>query len=406
VLRLRPRGFSRMTADEPSGVHAALELVPTAMVAGGSALARDAEGRVVFVAGALPGERVRVEVESEHRGYLNARLVEVLEPSAHRVAPPCPELARGCGACQWQHIEVGEQRSQKEQIVLDALRRIGKVEAAAAVMQPTVELPEWSFRTTIRADVVNGRAGFRRARSHSSVAVNGCLVAHPLLVPLVTEARYPGATEVLLRCGANTGERMAFVTPTGRDAVLPDDVRSDLMHEDAAGLTWRISAKSFFQSRADGVDALADLVGRAADEVGAPTTALDLYSGVGVFAGVLAARGWSVTAIESSASAVSDARVNLGSLDATVFAGDVTKWSPGPADFVVADPSRKGLGRKGVAVVAESGTRRLVLVSCDAASLGRDAALLRDDGFFLTSVTLVDMFPHTFHVEVVSIFDR
>ena len=131
---------------------------------------------------------------SEHRGYLNARLVEVLEPSAHRVAPPCPELARGCGACQWQHIEVGEQRSQKEQIVLDALRRIGKLDDAAAVMQPTVELPEWSFRTTIRADVVNGRAGFRRARSHSSVAVDGCLVAHPLLVPLVTEARYPGAT--------------------------------------------------------------------------------------------------------------------------------------------------------------------------------------------------------------------
>ena len=98
--------------------------------------------------------------------------------------------------------------------------------------------------------------------------------------------------------------------------------------------------------------------------------------------------------------------MNLNGLDATVFAGDVTKWSPGPADFVVADPSRKGLGRKGVNVVTESGARRLVLVSCDAASLGRDAALLHEDGFFLTSVTVVDMFPHTFHVEVVSIFDR
>jgi 23S rRNA (uracil1939-C5)-methyltransferase len=376
------------------------------MVAGGSALARDAEGRVVFVSGALPGERVRVEVESEHRGYLNARLIDVLEPSEHRVAPPCPELARGCGACQWQHIAVGEQRSQKEQIVLDALMRIGKLEVAPATMQPTVELAPWSFRTTIRADVVNGRAGFRRARSHSSVAVNDCLVAHPLLVPLVTDARYPGATEVQLRCGSRTGERLALVTPTHRDAVLPDDVRTDHIHEEAAGLTWRISAQSFFQSRPDGVDAIAALVGDAADSVGDATTALDLYSGVGVFAGVLAARGWSVTAIESSTSAVSDARVNLSALDANVFAGDVTKWSPSPADFVVADPSRKGLGRNGVAAVTESGARRLVLVSCDAASLGRDAALLQRDGFMLTALTLVDMFPHTFHVEVVSVFDR
>ena len=82
------------------------ELVPTAMVAGGNALARDPSGRVVFVAGALPGERVRVEVETEHRGYATARLLEVLEPSPDRVAPPCPELARGCGACQWQHVNV------------------------------------------------------------------------------------------------------------------------------------------------------------------------------------------------------------------------------------------------------------------------------------------------------------
>jgi hypothetical protein len=159
------------------------------MVAGGSALARDAEGRVVFVGGALPGERVQVEVETEHRGYLTARLVEVLEPSAHRVAPPCPELARGCGACQWQHIDVAEQRTLKQDIVLDALTRIGKLDVAPATVRPTVELEPWSFRTTIRADVVNGRAGFRRARSHASVAVNDCLVAHPLLVPLVTEAR-------------------------------------------------------------------------------------------------------------------------------------------------------------------------------------------------------------------------
>lgn len=381
-----------------------IELVPTAMVAGGSALARNPEGQVVFVDGALPDERVRVVIESEHRGYLTGRVVEVVEPSPHRVAPPCPELARGCGACQWQHVDAAAQRSLKLDIVLDALRRIGGLDAVPT--KPTVELPTWSFRTTIRAAVTNGRAGFRQARSHESVDVDGCLVAHPLLVPLITEARYPGAHEVLLRCGSRTGERLAVAKPSRRGVVVPGDVRTDFMHEHAASLQWRISAASFFQSRADGADALAAVVGEAADEIGVASTALDLYSGVGLFAGVLAARGWSVTAVESSKSAVSDARVNLRAFDTKVVAADVEKWSPTPAELVVADPSRRGLGRSGVGTVHRSGARRLVLVSCDAASLGRDFALLRDAGFSLTSLTPVDLFPHTAHVEVVTVLDR
>jgi 23S rRNA (uracil1939-C5)-methyltransferase len=121
---------------------------------------------------------------------------------------------------------------------------------------------------------------------------------------------------------------------------------------------------------------------------------------------VLADRGWSVTAVESASSAVADARANLRTLGVTVVAADVTKWSPVSADFVVADPSRKGLGRGGVAAVDGSGARRVILVSCDAASLARDYALLRDAGFALTSLTPVDLFPHTFHVEVATVFDR
>jgi len=89
-----------------------------------------------------------------------------------------------------------------------------------------------------------------------------------------------------------------------------------------------------------------------------------------------------------------------------VVAADVTQWKPTAADFVVADPSRKGLGKHGVTVIDKTGARRVVLVSCDAASLGRDAALLRGAGFEMTALTPVDLFPHTFHVEVVSVFDR
>src|SRR4029079_16810627 len=106
----------------------------------------------------------------------------------------------------------------------------------------------------------------RAARSHASVPIDDCLVAHPLLVPLITEARYPLADEVLLRCGSRSGERLAAPSPSRKGIVVPGDVRSDFIHEDAAGHRWRISAASFFQSRSDGVDELARLVGAAADE--------------------------------------------------------------------------------------------------------------------------------------------
>jgi tRNA/tmRNA/rRNA uracil-C5-methylase (TrmA/RlmC/RlmD family) len=187
---------------------------------------------------------------------------------------------------------------------------------------------------------------------------------------------------------------------------VPDDVRSDHVHEVAAGRSWQISAESFFQTRADGVDALVAVVGAAAGELGDVTTAVDLYSGVGVFAGALAESGWSVTAVESSRSAVGDARVNLAGLDVDVVRGDVTTRTPAHADLVIADPNRAGLGRTGVAVVVATAATRAVLVSCDAASLGRDAGLLREAGYNLTAVTPVDLFPHTAHVEVVSVFDR
>jgi 23S rRNA (uracil1939-C5)-methyltransferase len=374
------------------------------MVAGGDAIARDPDGRVVFVTGALPGERVRAAVVRERKSHAMARVIEILEPSPDRLSPPCPEVERGCGACQWQHIAPLAQQRFKVDVVVDALRRLGRFEPPEP--EPTVQLAPWAFRTTVRAAVVNARAGFLRAHSHDVVAVEGCLVAHPLVAELIVDGRYRGADEVLLRCGVRTGDRLASVTPRAASMTVPDDVRSDHVHEIAANRPWRISAESFFQTRADGVDALASVVSRAAAELGEASAAVDLYSGVGVFAGVLAVNGWSVTAVESSRSAVGDARVNLDGLEVKVVRGDVTKWKPPQADLVIADPNRAGLGRPGVAVVAATGAKRAILVSCDAASLGRDAGLLQEAGYHLTALTPVDLFPHTSHVEVVTVYDR
>lgn len=366
-------------------------------------MARNADGRVVFVTGALPGEHVRVEVTAETRDYLRAEVIEVLEASPGRVVAPCPEVARGCGSCQWQHISLPAQRALKRDVIEDTLRRLTKIDSP--VVEPLIELSASNYRTTLRVGVDKGRAGYRRARGNSVVRVESCNVAHPLLEDLLLHGDYGVADEVVLRCGARTGERLAAPHPEGTTMTIPADARRKHVHEKVAGRTWRISARSFFQSRVDGAEALCGLIAGAADtlETG---VALDLYSGVGLFAGVLADRGWSVTSVESSAHAVRDARVNLRETSVDIVRADVAKWRPPAADLVVANPSRKGLGKRGLATAVASGARRVVLVSCDVAAFGRDADLLRSAGYALTSVIPVDMFPHTFHVEIVSLFDR
>jgi 23S rRNA (uracil1939-C5)-methyltransferase len=378
------------------------ELVPDRFGPHGDAVGRDADGRTVSVPGAIPGERVEARALAHRRGVVHARVERVLEPSPDRVAPPCPEVARGCGACQWQHIDPAAQVDLKQARVRAALAAAGVQDPG--VVRPPVVLGERGFRTTVHAAVHRGRAGFRRYRSHRVVPVDGCLVAHPLLTELLVYSDYGDATEVLLRCGARTGERLAAPKPAGTAIAVPDDARRDHVHEEAAGRRWRISAGSFFQARPDGVDALADAVRAAAGDL-EPRRALDLYAGVGVFAGVLAAQGWSVTAVEANPSAVADAERNLRDVDATVVPADVIRWHPPAADLVVADPSRAGLERAGVEVVRAAGARRLVLVSCDAGSLERDTRLLRRAGYEPVTATLVDLFPHTFHVEVVTTFD-
>lgn len=381
-----------------------VELTAVSMATDGRAVAREVSGRVVFVSGALPGETVRARLVQQRSRYADAVVERVLEPSPDRIRPECVHVADGCGGCQWQHVGPDAQRRLKEEILADAMSRIGRI--GDVPLQPTVVLPEWRYRTTLRAAVRDGRAGLRPSRSNEVVGVEGCLVVHPLLVELLHGPRYPGAEEVTLRCGARTGERLAATTPVGAVVGLPTDVRADRFHEHAAGRLWQVSAGSFFQSRPDGVDALAALVLAAAGEAAAPSTALDLYSGVGLFAGVLAAGGWTVTAVEGATCSARDARHNLRDLPVRVVRSDVTRWRPERADLVVADPSRNGLGRHGVEVVAGSGAGRLVLISCDAASLGRDAGLLDRAGYRLASVTPVDLFPQTFRVEAVSVFDR
>ncbi len=391
------------------------ELVAEKVVAGGEALARDADGRVILIEGAIPGERVRVELHNVKRTFARGRILEVLEPSPDRVAPPCPHVSAGCGGCDWQHIAADAQRSLRRDIVVDALTRLGKVEDAASLVTAAVALPDEDFRTSVRVLMVKGRPAFRRAYSHDPVLVDSCLVAHPLIESLIADAKFDAVKEAEIRCGARTGERLVIAFPTTRYLELPDDVvtigaddleagRTAMFAEQAAGRRWRISATSFFQTRADGADALARLVAEAVPDTA--ETIVDLYCGVGLFAGTIARPGRTVIAVEGNPAAVRDAKHNLAADNVKVERADIGRWDPVPADVVIADPSRAGLGADVIGHVADTDASRVVLVACDAAALARDVQLLAGQGFGLTSATPVDLFPHTSHVEIVAVLDR
>jgi 23S rRNA (uracil1939-C5)-methyltransferase len=380
-----------------------VELTATRMVAGGDALARADDGRVALIDGALPGERVRVEITANRSDHLRGRVVEVIEASPDRVLPPCAHAREGCGGCGWQHVETTAQPRLKLDIIRDALTRIAHVDDAP--LEAPVVLPTDGFRTTVRALVVDGKPAFRRHQSHDPVLIDSCLVAHPALDELLTDGNFGRAHEVTLRVGTGTGERAALADPAEAVLDLPADVmrgKAAHVHEVIDGRRLRVSINSFFKSRSDGAETLARLVHAA---VGRERVIADLYCGVGLFAAT-AVEPKRLVAVERGRAAVADAKHNLRELPARVVRADVGKWRGTKADVVIADPSRSGLGRDGARTALACDPERIVLVSCDAAALARDVGLFVGADYRLTSLTLVDLFAHTPHIECVTVLDR
>ncbi len=345
--------------------------------------------------------------------FARGSLIDVVDPSPHRRAVECTARHNGCGGCDWLAVDPAYQAELRRQIVVDTLERIGKIASPNVVAGP--QLPIDGYRTVIRAAVgPNGQAGFRAAHSHDVVPTEACQVAHPLAAELLTDVRYPeDCSEVQIVVGARTGERMIVIDSDAE----PDNVPSDVVvarqgsgvgsiTEVVAGVTFRISAGSFFQCRPDGAEALVDLVTEGLRDA-EPGPMVDAYCGVGLFAATVGGTR-DVAAIELSPSSVADARFNLANRrPATIVTESaVERWPVEPAAVVVADPARRGLGPKAVDVVSATGASRLVLISCDAASLGRDARLLAGHGFSLDRSVVVDLFGQTSHVEVVSTFSR
>lgn len=409
-MSARPR--PRRTAGVLGRVEVALG---AGVAAGGDGIGRLADGRVLFVEGGLPGERVAVELTESHRDYAKGRVASVVEPSPDRVSPPCGWVERGCGGCGWQHARPDSQVAMKEKVVTDALRRIAHVDAAD-LLGPAVPLPFEGYRTSVHLGVdPEGRPAYRVRHRHDLVAVRGCQVVHPRLGELIDAVRARGAGRVTLRVGVAGGERLVMPARSASapgvsappDALIVGAGDDAAFHEEVGGRRWRVSARSFFQSGPAGAEALVAAVDEAVGPMAPGERLVDLYAGVGVLGGVVASRrpGVELAAVESDGSAVRDAEANLADLRATVAAGEVGAWAATPAAVVIADPARPGLGRPGAATVLATGCRRLVLVSCDPASLARDVALLAAGGGQLRTLRVVDLFPQTPHVETVAVFD-
>lgn len=361
---------------------------------GGHCVAR-LDGRVLFVRHALPGEVVRVRVtDDSHDRFWRADAVEVVTASPDRVAPACP-VARpgGCGGCDWQHASAPAQRELKRAVVAEQLERLAGVAWDGVVEQVA---PALGWRTRMRYVATPDSAyglGLRAHRSDRVVGLpeGGCRIA-AAPAPVVE---------------ADPGDELLVVdAASGRVALADGELLEGagrVVTERAAGRAYAVDADGFWQVHPAAADTL---VAAVLDGL-APRTgegALDLYCGVGLFAGALADRGVRVHGVESGRRAVVHARENVPS--ARFVAGRVERalgGLPARADLVVLDPPRSGAGRAVVGAVCDRGPRAIAYVACDPAALGRDLAYAAERGYRPTSIRAFDLFPQTHHVECVAI---
>lgn len=373
------------------------------------------DGRVVFVPFVLPGETVRLNVG----GDVHAKLIEVITPLAERVAPVCPLFTR-CGGCHYQHAAYEFQLARKVEILREQLRRVGKIEYAGEIA--TISGPPLGYRNRAQFHISNGSIGYLAPRSHTLVPVAGeCPVASPKLNEALAALReklhdpqFPRFVRSIELFTNETDVQVNIVESDKRVARwFFDWVGSVEAIEYQTGVgTFRVGPRSFFQVNRFLIEKLVEaaLGDFAGDAVGGAFrgSALDLYAGVGLFAVPLAKRFGEVTAVEANRGAARDLEFNASRAGVSVRTGHArvkdflatAHHNPGQFDFIVADPPRAGLGKTVAQHLVHLAAPKIAIVSCDPATLARDLAMLKD--YEIEKLTLVDLFPQTYHMETVA----
>lgn len=405
------------------------------MVYGGDGLGR-IDGRVTLVPLVLPGELVEIATVKADPKLLRGRPVRIVEPAPNRIAAECPYFTR-CGGCHYQHAPYADQTRYKAEILVETLRRLGKLTAP----EPEIVAGEpWHYRNRSQLKAVKRgnefRLGYFAMASDRLVDIEQCPISSPGINAVIPELwrlgkrqDFPeGPSEIeIVDSGAemlitlrSEGQAPETLVSAFRERVqgLVSLARADSaggffplwgrghMTQRAAGFEYRISHGVFFQVNRFLHDALADISTR--DLSGA--LALDLYAGGGFFTVPLARRFAKVEAVESSNAANRDLRANvtkagLSNVDAhRESTEEYLSRRKGPApDAVLIDPPRAGLGQTTARQVAALGAKTIVYVSCDPPTLARDLAILTGKGYSLEKLYMVDLFPQTFHLESVVI---
>lgn len=431
---MRPEGGAGLRVGD------VLELEVEKAVYRGLGLARH-EGRAVFVPRGLPGERLRARVTSVEKGFARAQAEDVLVPSPARRQAPCPHAER-CGGCAYQELDHAAQLSLKCSVLTEALRRAGAPFPEPVDVVPSPE-EGWRTRASLHFEIAGGslRLGLHEEGTHTVVDIERCLqlspamseaarglkraiTARPELWPRLSalhlaegiEAGLVATVEALIPASEAQGLvslRGSYPGLTGLAAEMVEDQRrtyvqlmgSPRLAHEVLGLRLSSHARSFFQANRFLVGPLAQAV---LDLVPKEGPVLDLYSGVGLFAFPLAARGQEVRAVEVDETSAEDAGENarrLG-LAVRVECNDAREFlARTPArqgQHVVLDPPRAGAGLPVVELLAAGRPKAIVYVSCDPATLGRDLAHFARLGYRADSLRAFDMFPDTFHVEAVA----
>ncbi len=408
-----------------------LDLEIGALAGGGGCVARAPDGRVVFVRHSLPGERVRARVTATTTSFLRADAVDILRPSPDRVPPPCPHAGPGrCGGCDFQHVALGAQRRLKALRIAEQLARLAGVGRAVEVEPVEGDVDGLGWRSRVRAAVDgDGAVGFRQHRSHAIEHVNACPIASPAVAATAAlGVAWPGAAQIEIVTGSQPGDALVAVSPRGRGRPRLPEVAVDAglvvraavvrppgaVHAVVRGRTYRVSAGVFWQVHTGAAAALLGAVLAMAGNCNGASV-VDLYAGAGLFCVPLAeATGPAgrVLAVERDARACRDARhngahaANLGVRQAEVTP-QLVLTQVGRPDLVVLDPAREGAGTAVMAALAAHAptVRRLIYVSCDPASFGRDIRVLVDARWRVADLRAFDIFPMTEHVELVAALD-
>jgi len=394
------------------------ELVIEKWVYGGDGLAR-ADGKVLMIPYVLPGERVRVRIAADHGGFAEARVTEMLERSAERAEPQCPVFGL-CGGCAYQHAGAEFQAAQKAEIVREVFQRVGKIKAPDEIKILAGE--PWGYRNRTQFHSDGREIGFLEAGSHNLVPVDNCPISAPKINESLLALRYmirdrgwPRFVQTLelftngeqtmvnvLETEGSRGVAKGFFEWLGKQ--IPGAELGGLEY-DCTGAKFRVSHGAFFQVNRFLVDTLAD----AAVEGAEGDIALDLYSGVGLFTLRLARQFTKVAGVESNHQAARDLTFNAerAGLTITVHPMQAEQYlenRKSTPNFVLADPPRSGLGKRVVQHLINLKPKEIRVVSCDPATLARDAAGLIAGGYRFERLTVADLFPQTYHVETIAVF--